>query len=74
GWNGVHVPRGTPKAIVERINAEILRVLKEPDVEERMIVAGLDAVGNTPEAFAAFVKTDLARWAKVIREAGIQPE
>jgi tripartite-type tricarboxylate transporter receptor subunit TctC len=74
GWNGVHVPRGTPKAIVERINAEILRVLKEPDVQERMTVAGLDAAGNTPEAFAAFVKADLARWAKVIREAGIQPE
>jgi tripartite-type tricarboxylate transporter receptor subunit TctC len=74
GWNGVHVPRGTPKAIVERINAEILRTLKEPDVQERMTIAGLDAAGNTPEAFAAFVKTDLVRWAKVIREAGIQPE
>jgi tripartite-type tricarboxylate transporter receptor subunit TctC len=74
GWNGVHMPKGTPKAIVSRINTEILQVLKQPDIQERMSLAGLDAFGNTPDAFAAFVKADLARWAKVIREAGIQPE
>jgi tripartite-type tricarboxylate transporter receptor subunit TctC len=74
GWNGVHVPKGTPKAIVSRINTEILQVLKQPDIQERMSVAGLDAFGNTPEAFATFVKADLARWAQVIREARIQPE
>jgi tripartite-type tricarboxylate transporter receptor subunit TctC len=74
GWNGVHVPKGTPKALVSRINTEILQVLKQPDIQERMSVAGLDAFGNTPEAFATFVKADLARWAQVIREGGIQPE
>jgi tripartite-type tricarboxylate transporter receptor subunit TctC len=74
GWNGVHVPRGTAKPIITRINAELLNVLKQSDVQERMTLAGLDPYGTTPEQFASFVKADLARWAKVIREAGIQPE
>jgi tripartite-type tricarboxylate transporter receptor subunit TctC len=74
GWNGVHVPRGVPKVIITRIHSEIVQALKQSEIQERMTVAGLDAVGNTPDEFAVFVKTDLARWAKVIREAGIQPE
>ena len=74
GWNGVHVPKGTPKAIITGINVELLKVLKQSDVQERMTLAGLDPHGTTPEQFASFVKADLARWAKVIREAGIQPE
>ncbi len=74
GWNGVHVPRGTPKPVIATINASVLQVLKLPDIRERMLVAGLDLAGNTPEEFAAFVRTDIARWAKVIKEAGIQPE
>jgi tripartite-type tricarboxylate transporter receptor subunit TctC len=74
GWNGVHVPRGTPDAIVTKINADIRQVLKLPDVQERLLVGGLDEAGGPSEEFAAFVKRDIARFAKVIREAGIQPE
>jgi tripartite-type tricarboxylate transporter receptor subunit TctC len=74
GWNGVHVPRGTPRAIIERVNAELVKALALPDVQERMAAAGLEPSGGSPEAFAAFVTKDLARWAKVIKDAGIQAE
>jgi len=73
-WNGVHVPAKTPKATIAKLNAELDRLLKLADVRERMQTLGLDPVGGTPEAFAAFVKADIARWAKVIKESGIRAE
>lgn len=73
-WNGVHVPAKTPKATVAKLNAELDRLLKLADVRERMQTLGLDPVGGTPEAFAAFVKADIARWAKVIKESGVRAE
>ena len=74
GWNGVHVPRGTPRPIIGRINADTLKVVRIPDLQERMISMGFEAAEMTPEEFAVFVRTDIARWAKVIKEAGILPE
>jgi tripartite-type tricarboxylate transporter receptor subunit TctC len=74
GWNGVHVPRGTPRTAIARINAELLKALALPDVRERVSAAGLEPFGGSPEEFGAFVKKDLARWAKVIKDAAIQPE
>ena len=73
-WNGVHVRAGTPKAVVARLNAELNRVLKLSDVQERMAGLGLDPAGGTAEAFGAFVKEDIARWAKVIRDANLRVE
>jgi len=73
-WNGVHVPAQTPKATIAKLNAELDRLLKLPEVRERMQTLGLDPVGGTPEAFAAFVKADIARWAKVIKESGTRAE
>jgi tripartite-type tricarboxylate transporter receptor subunit TctC len=73
-WNGVHLRAGTPQAVVTRLNAELNRVLKMPDVQERMGALGLDPAGGTPEAFGAFVREDIARWAKVIREANVRVE
>ena len=73
-WNGVHVRAGTPPAVVPRLNADLNRVLKMPDVQERMGALGLDPAGGTAEAFGAFVREDIARWAKVIREANIRVE
>lgn len=73
-WNGVHVPAKTPKATIAKLNAELDRLLKLADVRERMQTLGLDPVGGTPEAFAAFVKADIARWAKVIKESGVRAE
>ncbi len=74
GWDGVHVPRGTPKAIIDRIGRDTLEVLKLSDVRERMASAGLDPAGDTPGEFAVFVRNDIARWAKVIAEGGIKLE
>ena len=68
------VPARTPRATITKLNAEFDRLLKLPEVRERMQTLGLDPVGGTPEAFAAFVKADIARWAKVIKESGIRVE
>lgn len=73
-WNGVHVPAGTPKAIIAKLNGELVRLVKQPDVHDRMVTLGLNPVGDTPEQFAAFVREDIARWAKVIKESGTHVE
>jgi tripartite-type tricarboxylate transporter receptor subunit TctC len=73
-WNGVHVPVRTPTAVIAKLNGELDRLLKLPDVRDRMQTLGLDPVGGTSEAFAAFVKADIARWAKVIRETGVRAD
>ncbi len=73
-WNGVHVRAGTPNAVVSRLNLELNRVLELPDVRERMGTLGLDPAGGTPEAFARFVKEDIARWATVLREANVRAQ
>lgn len=72
GWNGVHVPAGTPKVVIERINASINEILRTRDMQERMTSAGFDVGATTVAEFDAFVKRDFARYAKVIREANIR--
>jgi tripartite-type tricarboxylate transporter receptor subunit TctC len=71
-WNGVLVPTGTPKAVVQRLNSEINAVLKDPDVVQKMHAAGFDLVGGTPEDFAALIKGESEKWAPVIRKAGVK--
>ena len=70
----MHVPAGTPRPLIAKLNKDIVAALALPDVRERMLGAGLETVGNTPEEFAAFVKTDLAHWAKLIEQTGIRAE
>ena len=62
----------TPPAIVNRLSVEIVRVLNRPEVKERMLSAGMVATGSTPEQFAALVKSEMAKWGKVIKEAGLK--
>jgi tripartite-type tricarboxylate transporter receptor subunit TctC len=71
-WNGVLVPAGTPKAVVQRLNAEINAILKEPDVVQKMHASGFDLVGGTPEEFGALIRSESAKWLPVIRKAGIK--
>ena len=71
-WNGVHVPAGTPKAIIAKLNAEIINALRLTDIRDRLQSLGMEPVGNTPEEFAAFIKEDLARTAKVIKASGMR--
>jgi tripartite-type tricarboxylate transporter receptor subunit TctC len=74
GIVGMFVVAKTPPAIVTRLNEEIVRVLRRPDVIERFRNSGVEVVGSTPEEFAAAMKADMAKWAKVIKEAGIHAE
>ena len=72
-WFGVLVPVGTPKEIVALLHREVVKVLALPDVKERVAAIGFEPVGNTPAEFAAQIKADAVKWAKVIRDAGIKP-
>ncbi len=74
GWNGILAPANTPRPIIDRLHAEIVKVLRTPDVVERFTQNGADIIANTPAEFAAIVKADVAKWAKVIQSAGIRPE
>jgi tripartite-type tricarboxylate transporter receptor subunit TctC len=71
-WNAVHVPAGTPKAIVARINGELVKAIAAPDVKERMFGLGLEPEGSTPEALGKLVRADIAKWSKVVKDAGIK--
>jgi tripartite-type tricarboxylate transporter receptor subunit TctC len=68
----VLVPAGTPKAVIELLHREILRVIALPDVKEKFAAIGFEPVGTTTEAFAARIKVDVPRWAKIVREANIK--
>ena len=66
-WGGVMVPAGTPPAVVQRLHAEIVRILKMPDVAERLHSLGAEIVGGTPEEFTAYLKSEIDKWGKVAR-------
>ncbi|QKV55165.1 Bug family tripartite tricarboxylate transporter substrate binding protein [Comamonas antarctica] len=71
---GFLAPAGTPKAIVARLNAEINAALKLPDVRSKLEAAGIEIQGGTPQEYAALIKSDLDKWGKVVKQAGIQPD
>ncbi len=73
-WFGVSAPAKTPRAIIDRLNSEIMRALNAPDLRERLTSQGADPVGSTPEQFTAFIQNEIAKWAKVIKAAGIKGE
>ena len=70
-WNGLAAPTGTPKEIVAKIAAEVARASKEPKYVERLAAIGVDAIGDTPEEFAATVAADVAFWADAVKAAGL---
>ena len=71
---GVLVPAGTPRAIIDLLHREISKITAMPDVKERFATLGLEPVGNTPEEFGAYIKAEIERWGKVIRDAKIGSE
>ena len=71
-WYSIHAPAGTPPEVVRRLNAELVVILKDPDVLARFKQLSTDPIGNTPEEFAAFVKTELDKYARIIKGAGIR--
>ena len=73
-WQGLFLPAATPQPIVDRLQRETARALGLPDVKERFTSLGMDAVGSTPEAFAAFVAAEFAKWEKVVRASGARAD
>ena len=70
GWYGILAPARTPPAIIEQLHREFVKILQTPEIRDRLTSEGAEPVGNTPAEFTAFLKTDIARWAKVIKAAG----
>ena len=73
-WFGLLAPAGTPAAIVSKVHADIVQIAVQADVRERIAQLGLEASLNSPEEFAVVIKSDTAKWAKVIRAANIKAE
>jgi tripartite-type tricarboxylate transporter receptor subunit TctC len=65
---------GTPPEIVARLHTEVARILRLPEVRQQMAALGAEPIGNTPEQFSAFLKTEMGRWGKVIKEKGIRAD
>jgi len=70
-WNGLVVPAGTPRPVIEKINAEVNAILKQPDVVQKMNASGFDLVGGTPDDFAKLIAAEAARWTPVVKRLGI---
>jgi tripartite-type tricarboxylate transporter receptor subunit TctC len=73
-WTGLLAPAGTPRAIVERLNADLRKALQAPEVRTRLAGDGADPVGSSPEAFSAYIKVELARWGKVVKASGAKAD
>jgi tripartite-type tricarboxylate transporter receptor subunit TctC len=71
-WNALFAPPNTPKAVVDRLNTEALKAVKDPAVQERLKTFSATVVGSTPEALGEHVKTEVAKWTPVVKEAGVQ--
>jgi tripartite-type tricarboxylate transporter receptor subunit TctC len=73
-WNGIFVPAGTPRPVIEALHREVVRAYNAPDIKQQVIGTGSYVAGDTPEEFAAFIRAENEKWAKVIREAKIKPD
>jgi len=73
-WYGVSAPAKTPRAIVDRLHTEIVRAVNSPDLRERLTTQGADPIHLTPEQYTVFIQNEIAKWAKVIKAAGIKGE
>ena len=73
-WYGLMVPTGTPKAIIAKLNAEVVRALALPDFKLQLAKDGSEAVGSTPGEFAAFLAAEMAKWAGIVRASGMKVE
>jgi tripartite-type tricarboxylate transporter receptor subunit TctC len=73
-WYGILAPAATPREIIVRLNAELAKALAAPEMKERLGAAGIEPMTTTPEQFAAFIRSETVRYAKVIKDAGIKPE
>jgi tripartite-type tricarboxylate transporter receptor subunit TctC len=73
-WFGILAPAGTPRDVLARLHSASTRALQDPQVKQRFLADGGEAVGNTPEEFAAIIRSDFEKWGKLVKQAGIQPD
>jgi tripartite-type tricarboxylate transporter receptor subunit TctC len=73
-WNGLLAPARTPAAIVRKLHLETVKALALPDLRAKLADLGLEAIGDSPDELATVIKTEIPKWAKVIKEAGIKPD
>jgi tripartite-type tricarboxylate transporter receptor subunit TctC len=73
-WFGMAVPTGTPRDIITKLHAAASKAIMAPDLRDRMSAEGAEFVGDTPEQFTAFVKSEIAKWAKAVKASGAKPE
>ena len=67
-------PQKRQKIIIVKINTQLMQTLQSPDVRERFAAEGIEALGGTPDQFAEYIRSEIARWGRVIKEAGVRPE
>ena len=73
-WQGIVVPAGTPQPVIAKLNEQIAKNLRTPEMRERLANQGLEAVGNTQEQFRQFIRTETEKWGKVVTASGAKPE
>jgi len=73
-WIGLFAPAGTPADIVGRLNAEVQKIMRSPEIQKRLESEGAKFIPTTPQSFAAFQRAESEKWGRAIREAGIRPE
>ncbi len=73
-WAGMLAPTGTPRPIIDKLNREVTRILKTPEVEKQLLKFGFEVLGSSPEQFGAYLKSEIAKWSKVIREANVKQQ
>ncbi len=73
-WYGVLAPAGTPRPIINRVNAELVKIMHSPELKEKLAATGTDPLTSTPEEFAAYIKSEIAKWGDVIRKAGVKAD
>lgn len=73
-WQGIVVPAGTPKAVIQRLNRDLVKVLSTPEMKEQFAQYSAVTAASTPEQFSSYIKEEIARWQKVATDAGIKPE
>jgi tripartite-type tricarboxylate transporter receptor subunit TctC len=73
-WFGLFAPAGTPKEVITRMNAEMVKIMARPDVRQTLSSMGIDAFTSTPEELGDYVKSEIQKWARLVKDAGIQPE
>jgi tripartite-type tricarboxylate transporter receptor subunit TctC len=71
---GFIMPAKTPRDIVAKLSAEIRAILQTPETRERLLKQGLEPAGNTPQEFDAYIKSEIAKWSKVVKQAGLKPD